>query len=54
MAFEEYWMESIERVVGHALLWWDYRQSKSCMLKDFAFINKTLGEIKNDILGTRT
>lgn len=45
MAFEEYWMESIERIVGHPLMWWDRLQGKSCLLQDFTVLNKTVEEL---------
>lgn len=50
MAFEEYWMESIDRIVGHPLRWWDRLQGKSCLLSEFVWLNKTAEEIRNDIL----
>jgi len=35
MVFEEYWMEYVERVVGHPLRWWDRHQKKQSFLMDF-------------------
>jgi len=35
MIFEEYWMEYIERVVGHPLRWWDRNQKQQSFLVAF-------------------
>jgi len=35
MAFEEYWMEYIDRIVGIPLQWWDRYQGQKCRLNDF-------------------
>jgi len=35
MIFEEYWLEYVERTVGHPLHWWDRRTNAASLLMDF-------------------